>query len=465
MSNWANCNPTIAESTTCIGGISPRDYTQWGYVASTPTSPDKVTMCDVNDGDPYMGIIVNTCEKGPSKGGGTPPSYNGVDYISFLQDCKGWTGYCFGDTYCNFNKCTATGHDYGQCGAIGDKVHYWWMRDWDSEISTTAKKMGCCVLPPTTPNRTKQCPTDMWYAAPQCTDIMQTYCTPDKWDSNCDSYMTSNLNEADGNPEYAGGLFNYQMSEWANGIKTRRPSYADPFLKTAIKWCTTGALKGTCDAYLEQACSGVTKDDLVKDTKGDLTKLCACYLSSDEYLLPGIIPVECDSTCQLMIGDGIPVYEYGGTGVGMTPKTCKQSTCVMDNVTVNYLNSKVAGSTTFNQICGCEGGPCTCIMNGVSINVINSTIGGGTTLSQNCSTCSSYSAGVGQSASCTAPSPGHSPDSEEGDKKWASMSAPQSQGIMQELENFWDDNKGLVIGVSATIVVIIIIMVIISVTP
>ena len=131
--------------------------------------------------------------------------------------------------------------------------------------------------------------------------------------------------------------------------------------------------------------------------------MCACYLSPNQYLLPGVIPPECDTTCNMVgsTGGGIPIYEYGGTSEGMIQKVCKQNTCVMDDVTISYINSHV-GNTNFDQVCGCAGnGTCTCVMNNITISDINSIIQDGTNIDQYCSMCSQFSGSQGSPVECS----------------------------------------------------------------
>lgn len=395
--SWTNClSPT--KSNIFVDGKDPANFQYWAYVKKTPKSPEDAVMCDKNQGDPYLGMISNECEC--TSDPPDYPKYNGIKYLKVNKDCQvlgpgSDINTCIGvyqDVPCNFPKCEANGNDYGYCGVCGflnNKAHFWWQRDWNSELNTDDKVMDCCLTPTEQQDRTKKCPNNVWYGNPTCFELSKKYCTPDMWDDKCDTFMNNNYKNADGNINYSNSLFTFQMENYISDLKNNKPDPNDPFVDTILKWCSDQKLKGICSNYTNNICKNITKDDIQNDKTGKLGKLCACHLSSEEYLLPGIIPPECDSLCQLATTDGgIPIYYFNRNG-DLEQKTCSQNTCVMDNVTISYINSQNQGETDFNQFCGCPtSGSCTCIMNNIDINSINSKIKGGTTLSQKCGACS-----------------------------------------------------------------------------
>lgn len=523
--SWTGCID-IAPCETCIGGVSPSDFRQWAYVKKTPSSPESAVMCSTGQGDPYLGMIGNECECDHPEP--KAPEYNGIEYLRFMRDCPPWPSQsCFGNSAeCSFQKCHASGNKYGNCGYCHGfdhyKYHYWWVRNWDAELATLDAKMNCCTLDPTTPDRTRECPSDIWFPAPVCVETVQEYCDPENWDDKCDTYMKSNLDSAHGKKEYAGALLSYQMENWVVGhttitkktgtntwneydcdsiektcIKkecrgtgketkpictpvscawgtspcqeatTKSVDPKDPFISHAIEWCTHQDLQGVCAPYLERICSTTTKEEMAKDTTGNLAKLCACYMDSDEYLLPGVIPKECDTTCQMVASTGgIPIYEYGGTSKGMIPKTCKQNTCVMDDVTVSYINSQIGGDTTFDQVCDCpSGSACTCVMNGINISEINSVISGGNSIDQYCSMCSVYAADKGEAVDCKTglpPTPPPTPPSPP------SPTPPSPKSSLQRFIEFvqetWDKHQAPILVIFAVIMLLIIVAVIVITT-
>ncbi len=87
--------------------------------------------------------------------------------------------------------------------------------------------------------------------------------------------------------------------------------------------------------------------------------------------------------------------------------TCQSSMCVIDNVTVNYINSNIKGGTSLNQACGTcggesedSGGQCICYMDGITINSFNSSIDGGVDLTQTCGQCYQQIDGAWEEVNC-----------------------------------------------------------------
>ena len=64
-------------------------------------------------------------------------------------------------------------------------------------------------------------------------------------------------------------------------------------------------------------------------------------------------------------------------GINAEPVLCEQNICLIDDVTVNIVQSQIGGGIDFNQICAnCPGGQCSCIVSNTTIDIDNSTIGG-----------------------------------------------------------------------------------------
>ena len=76
---------------------------------------------------------------------------------------------------------------------------------------------------------------------------------------------------------------------------------------------------------------------------------------------------------------------------GVTPLTCTNNICLIDDVTINLINSSVSGNLAFDQVCGGCGSSspgvtssCSCIIQGDSITAVNSQINGNISLNQSC---------------------------------------------------------------------------------
>jgi len=276
------------------------------------------------------------------------------------------------------------GVDYGPCTLPMFAQHSWWARDWNS--MTNDQIFDCCVAPQSD-TRTYDCPPTYWGGSPFCLPVMLKNCTPTTWDitDNCDKYMAY-FSGADTSAQEQ--VLTSALSGWVSGLNGGKPSSADPFVKTATKYCSQ--FPGLCDTYLQDACKNVTKDDLLNNP--DLSKLCGCFMQDKEYMLPGIIPVECNGACAINNHPDINGVTRGQlnkiSGI-REPLVCDQSTCVIDDVSISMIDTQVDGKVQFNQLCGnCPDGDCTCVLNNISIYAANSVLGGDIDFSQSCSSCS-----------------------------------------------------------------------------
>lgn len=143
---------------------------------------------------------------------------------------------------------------------------------------------------------------------------------------------------------------------------------------------------GICTGILNNAASGLTTQNLLDLPTA--AQIFGCYLPDAEYQTyvdQYQIPKECTPTCNR--SNVIPLVAADG----ITQVKCTNSICLMDNVSVNLINSQVGGNIQFSQICGGCGasGPnvsssCTCILQDTTLDAINSTIGGSINFEQNC---------------------------------------------------------------------------------
>lgn len=145
---------------------------------------------------------------------------------------------------------------------------------------------------------------------------------------------------------------------------------------------------------LDRVCSLVTRDS-IKNLPSDnlLYQACACHLPADQYSsFLGIIDQgyyhACDPVCSVAALEGKVVGQYSDGNL----VTCKQNNCIIDNTTINILNSN-QGNINFNQVCGSAGtlGSTTCYLKDFSVFEQAST-NGDIDIAQNCGNC--YIGGV-----------------------------------------------------------------------
>jgi len=182
-------------------------------------------------------------------------------------------------------------------------------------------------------------------------------------------------------------LTSYQQALTTNTLK---PDPNDPRVLFFVSWCQK--YPGLCDSVLGQACANLTAGDLINDTTTNLTKLCGCFLPPQQYTLPGIIPTECQTMCSnnANIGGVQNSLRQTNPATGTTavsPAVCRQSTCAINDVTLNFINNQT-GNININQTCGgCPPGTaCTCIIDNNNVNLIGGK-NSGVVLSQDCSNC------------------------------------------------------------------------------
>jgi hypothetical protein len=139
--------------------------------------------------------------------------------------------------------------------------------------------------------------------------------------------------------------------------------------------------KGYFDDTLYRACSTFTEEDMAEG--GELSILCGCHLPSYTFF-PGVVNVECQPVCRIEGVVGI------GNGAGGW-KTCNQSNCVIDNISIQAKDNSSIGPITFNQLCGGpEGsGSATCTFSNIDIQVDQGTLDH-LDFTQDCGKCQAY---------------------------------------------------------------------------
>lgn len=159
---------------------------------------------------------------------------------------------------------------------------------------------------------------------------------------------------------------------------------------------------GSCDAQLKNICAAYSREDVFdaynkyleltavnpNDPNATVYKniyqACGCHLPSSQYstwnnLGVDQVNVACDPIC--MLPNVIPQYNNG------TRASCTQNLCVLDNITIDIVNSQT-GNIDFNTLCGnCSDGNCRCVFSNINIFQSGSSVGN-INFSQNCGSCS-----------------------------------------------------------------------------
>lgn len=182
-----------------------------------------------------------------------------------------------------------------------------------------------------------------------------------------------------------------------------RDDALDPFFVSGIpQMC--GAQPGACQKILPTICAQFTRDQLAGDDV--LAAMCGCYLSNCTYdatnptcsLTPNQVVMPSLNATPLKVVGVQADSQYPKTSEIDGPKcdpACRgafvqnpslgtnpcSNTCVMDNISVNAVNSSIGGGISFAQICGPDS---SCYISDVAVTMINSNVVGDTTMTQNC---------------------------------------------------------------------------------
>lgn len=223
------------------------------------------------------------------------------------------------------------------------------------------------------------------FLQPACIGVMAGFCSGDsetsyknKWSgtsltSDCLRFVqenTGNLNSY--KPVISAMVTRYLITD-NNPITSPETSgnAYDPFIQDLIDVCK--ANPGACDDVLKQKCANVKRADLSGNV--NLANVCGCFMPDIEYASNSEfgIPRECDPVCAL--GSSIHLLDTTTSNPAKS-KECKQSVCVIDDVTINVLANSVTGDVSFAQACSsCDGGSCRCFIQDTTITAVNSLIG------------------------------------------------------------------------------------------
>ena len=187
--------------------VNPQDPATWAYVSTTSNTFSSNYNGAANPYvDPNLGSVTNECEPDSGSDAPSPPSVRTniqgqtIPYLNMLQDCppSSFFGQCplypplsFAGNGGGSIDDFPGANSYGVCGRTLSslKVHNWWMRDWDTELSTVPDACStpttpttslntpyCCQLSPATTKRSQQCPPDVWGLSSKCYGPMTTSC-------------------------------------------------------------------------------------------------------------------------------------------------------------------------------------------------------------------------------------------------------------------------------------------------
>jgi hypothetical protein len=527
---YANCNLTTnafnigvenninywyysASTPSSVSTIQPATQTNTKIPAFPPPS--------LVDGfnDPNLGFFSQSCEgnqeckeQGITGGNPAPLDVLGNPYICMSASTRpgllGSGNYGFVPDSCMFtNGNLNVNNNYNNCSADAT-YHFGWKRDYDTTMSNIGFDT-CCTLPINTPlsttttttqykKRSDTCSPDWNPASPFCFEYMSSTldspttlydgttipppCTYQNWNSNpstdptykgstCDQYVdasSSIYSQVTQNGANSMDIFRNALGTWYKDLNGTAPSNDDPFLPTIVKYCnnsTDPRTFGICDAVLSQVCHSVPRTSMNSNNL-NLTQVCASFLDPSQYLMPGELPIQCDTlySSNVILNKGIPRYQFSAASGAFQPLVCNQITCLLDDVSVDLVNSINGGDVDFNTICGnCNTGSgsgsgnssntgvsCTCVFNGISLNEIYTKVGGNINFSQSCGLCTSGS----EIVSCATVLPPNLPPSNNGNNGGGNNS---EQSDFQKLTNWLMSHK-LIYYSTLTILIILIIV-------
>lgn len=287
---------------------------------------------------------------------------------NFYQEC----GFPI-PTGCAQNNCENQGVKYtGEGQTTIYTLSPFCLSNWDSStLLQTDNVMKCCANMQASSDVCN--PESCAENSDVCQPVMIQQCTPSAWTSNyqteCDTYLTL---QSLINPTNAQNLI---LSAVTNFYSNNNPTADDPFVSKAVSLCSmypglcSDILGGTSNS--PGVCNNYTINDLnpsnwtgrQNDPYGlNLLQTCGCFLQSNNYLPLSNISIPCNTVCRFP--GTIPLANANGTAA-----TCENTTCVIDNVTVDIINSN-AGAVNLTQTCNqCNSSnPCTCYFSNININ-------------------------------------------------------------------------------------------------
>ena len=170
-------------------------------------------------------------------------------------------------------------------------------------------------------------------------------------------------------------LFDTYISE--GGDLGAGPSDEGDTQMNDLIWSICSTIPGICTTSLENYCSTITTDDLVRNP--NLLKWCGCYMPDFEYSkYTNLYHINKQCTPQCNVAGIIPLVDQ----TGIETLKCKQSYCVIDDVSIELYEARVGdgqNGINFNQVCGSCGsgdntGTCQCTLTGLNFAAVQATI-------------------------------------------------------------------------------------------
>lgn len=316
-----------------------------------------------NYGDKNYGVIKSTCSSDPT----TPDGH-----IRFKV--KGKDAVCEYAPSSNEIVVPAVGCSaMDSCSSVfhNGRAHWLFASNWKKQTEDKTNRIACCggiesssdkCHPSYCPTSTNNFNVNEGKDGGSCPKVMLNGCTANDWTQqgskiqrSCDSYLE--LAPRDKGRDVV-------VKAVSDFYSTNDPTKNHPFVRKAIDVCNE--FPGACDETLQKVCSKYKVEDLefskyagrTYDPNGtNLLDTCGCFLSTDQYYCTtdtGSFDPNCDSpggvtkTCNTMCN-------FPNSIKPINKKTgeidqCGGTTCVIDDVTVNKINS-TGGSFSITQAC------------------------------------------------------------------------------------------------------------------
>lgn len=186
--------------------------------------------------------------------------------------------------------------------------------------------------------------------------------------------------------------FNRLYNNWGFTLGAPRASSSyNPIEENIYSICS--ASPGSCSDMLTEYCTGISSQDITSNP--NILRWCGCYMPDQEYaryVNQYQLNKECTPYCN-RIGN-IPLVTFDKTNV----LKCSTDNCLIDNVSLNLLNTVISDGINFSQLCGGCGlsGSCTCTMDNLTLTTVNTNLQGSINLSQQCGSTICYASNTNE---------------------------------------------------------------------
>lgn len=258
--------------------------------------------------------------------------------------------------------------------------------------------------------------------ASSCPGLMIDYCESNNYPDNCMTWLAAENYKTLKRQVAQQMISNYAKKHGFNPDD-------DFWSKKAPQICMSAP--GVCDDVLDSMCSKYTRADMGKNPS--LQALCGCHLpdtrENTQYIYSNEIPRACDPICNIS-QPGYTTIPRAQCSVkdpeDCTFIECTDTTCVIDDVVIDMVNSSF-GNMTFAQACSqcnkkgscsdgtCDGNgsdkkSCSCYLSDIDAYIKNSKIGN-IDLEKGCGPCFSIGKDgkITPSGLCSGKGPGPSP--------------------------------------------------------